>query len=98
MRDPTIPHSVFSPRDLVSEATIALTARPARTVLTALGTILGVAALVATLGLAKTAGSQIVSRFDELEATSIAGSAATTCSSHGASAGGSSRFVVPSAS
>lgn len=71
MRDPTIPHSVFSPRDLVSEATIALTARPARTVLTALGTILGVAALVATLGLAKTAGSQIVSRFDELEATSI---------------------------
>lgn len=71
MNDPTIPHSAFSPRDLVSEATIALTARPARTVLTALGTILGVAALVATLGLAKTAGSQIVSRFDELEATSI---------------------------
>ncbi len=71
MNDPTIPHSAFSPRDLVSEATIALTARPARTLLTALGTILGVAALVATLGLAKTAGSQIVSRFDELEATSI---------------------------
>jgi ABC-type antimicrobial peptide transport system permease subunit len=51
--------------------TLALTARPARTLLTALGTILGVAALVATLGLAKTAGNQIVSRFDELEATEV---------------------------
>lgn len=63
--------STFSPRDLFSEATVALTARPARTLLTALGTVLGVAALVATLGLAKTAGNQIVSRFDELEATRV---------------------------
>ena len=39
--------------------------------LTALGTILGVGALVTTLGLAKTAGNQIVSRFDELEATEV---------------------------
>ena len=39
--------------------------------MTALGTVLGVAALVATLGLAKTAGSQIVSRFNELEATQV---------------------------
>jgi len=52
-----IPSSHLSWRDLVSEAVIALTARPARTILTALGTVLGVAALVATLGLAKTAGS-----------------------------------------
>ena len=66
-----LPRSHLSFRDLVAEATIALTARPARTLLTALGTILGVAALVATLGLAKTAGNQIVSRFDELEATSV---------------------------
>ena len=63
--------SVFSAADLGSEMTLALTARPARTLLTALGTILGVAALVATLGLAKTAGNQIVSRFDELEATEV---------------------------
>ncbi len=48
-----------------------MTARPARTLLTALGTILGVAALVATLGLAKTAGNQIVSRVNELEATEV---------------------------
>ncbi len=66
-----IPRSVLSVRDLLNEATIALTARPARTIMTALGTVLGVAALVATLGLAKTAGSQIVSRFNELEATQV---------------------------
>lgn len=58
-------------RDLVDEVVIGLTARPARTLLTALGTIIGVAALVTTLGLAKTAGNQIVSRFDELEATAV---------------------------
>ncbi|MEZ5343097.1 MAG: ABC transporter permease [Acidimicrobiales bacterium] len=58
-------------RDLVSETTVSLTARPARTLLTALGTILGVAALVATLGLARTAGNQIVARFDELSATQV---------------------------
>ncbi len=67
----SIPRSHLSAFDMLSEATTALTARPARTLLTALGTILGVAALVATLGLAKTAGNQIVSRFDELEATSV---------------------------
>lgn len=66
-----IPRSTFSLRDLFGEMTLALTARPGRTLLTALGTILGVAALVATLGLAKTAGNQIVSRFDELEATKV---------------------------
>ena len=46
-------------------------ARPGRTVLTILGTVLGVAALVATLGLAKTAGNQIVTRFDALASTSV---------------------------
>ncbi len=66
-----LPRSHFAFRDLLSEITIGLTARPARTLLTALGTVLGVAALVATLGLAKTAGNQIVSRFDELEATAV---------------------------
>lgn len=66
-----LPRSSLSIRDLLNEATIALTARPARTIMTAMGTVLGVAALVATLGLAKTAGSQIVSRFNELEATQV---------------------------
>ena len=63
--------SVFSWRDLGGEVALALTARPARTLLTALGTILGVAALVATVGLARTAGNQIVNRVTELEATEV---------------------------
>jgi macrolide transport system ATP-binding/permease protein len=58
-------------RDLVSECVASLLARPARAVLTVLGTVVGVAALVATLGLSKTAGNQIVGRFDELAATDI---------------------------
>jgi macrolide transport system ATP-binding/permease protein len=58
-------------RDLLGEALASLTARPGRAVLTALGTVMGVAALVATLGLSKTAGNQIVGRFDALAATDI---------------------------
>lgn len=70
-RQPDADGSHFAWRDLATEITIGLTARPARTLLTALGTVIGVAALVATLGLAKTAGNQIVARFDELEATAV---------------------------
>src|SRR2546421_7208388 len=61
----------FKPRDLVAEALASLTARPGRAVLTALGTVMGVAALVATLGISKTAGNQIVGRFDALAATEV---------------------------
>ncbi len=59
------------PRDLISEIASSLAARPLRTLLTAFGTVLGVGALVATLGLASTAGGQIVARFDELTATEV---------------------------
>lgn len=58
-------------RDLLNEATSSLFARPGRTVLTVFGTVIGLAALVATLGLSRTAGNQIVGRFDELAATEI---------------------------
>jgi ABC-type antimicrobial peptide transport system permease subunit len=61
----------MSVRGLVEEAVASLSARPWRAVLTALGTVIGVAALVATLGLSKTAGNQIVGRFDELAATDV---------------------------
>ena len=71
MKADSIPRSRFSLRDLVSESTAGMLARPGRTVLTVLGTVLGIAALVATLGLAKTAGNQIVTRFDALSATSV---------------------------
>jgi macrolide transport system ATP-binding/permease protein len=58
-------------RDLISEAGAGLLARPARVALTVLGTVVGVAALVATLGLSKTASNQIVGRFDAVASTDI---------------------------
>jgi ABC-type antimicrobial peptide transport system permease subunit len=65
------PHPRLSLRDLLDECAASLLARPGRAALTALGTVVGVAALVATLGLSKTAGNQIVGRFDALAATDI---------------------------
>ncbi|MGD2101517.1 MAG: ABC transporter permease [Acidimicrobiia bacterium] len=66
-----VPRPRFAMRDLISESVAGMLARPGRTTLTVLGTVLGVAALVATLGVANTAGSQIVGRFDALTATSL---------------------------
>jgi macrolide transport system ATP-binding/permease protein len=59
------------PRDLLLEAFAGIFARPGRMVLTVLGTLIGLAALVATLGLSRTASNQIIGRFDELAATEI---------------------------
>ncbi|MFF3667600.1 ABC transporter permease [Microtetraspora malaysiensis] len=58
-------------RDLVGEAFAGMLARPVRSALTTLGTVLGITTLVITLGVAATAGNQIVGRFDELVATAI---------------------------
>jgi macrolide transport system ATP-binding/permease protein len=63
--------SGMSVRDLAGEATAGLFARPARMMLTVVGTVFGLGALVATLGLSRTAGNRIVGRFDELAATEI---------------------------
>ncbi len=70
-RDSLVAPSGMSIRDLINEATAGLFARPGRTVLTVFGTVIGLASLVATLGLSRTAGNQIVGRFDELAATEI---------------------------
>ena len=67
----TAPRPRFAFRDLISESVAGMLSRPGRTTLTALGTVLGIAALVATLGLANTAGNQIVAHFDELAATTV---------------------------
>ncbi|MFB9507276.1 ABC transporter permease [Streptomyces aurantiacus] len=61
----------LGPRDLLAEATAGILQRPARSVLTALGTVLGVGAFVAVLGLTATASSQIDARFDLLTATEV---------------------------
>jgi ABC-type lipoprotein release transport system permease subunit len=76
------------PRDLAGEAIAGLLARPARVALTVLGTVIGVGALVATLGLSKTAANQIVGHFDALAATDIVVSPS-------ARAGGAGAAVLP---
>ena len=63
--------SRLSIRDLCAEALAGVGARPARTALTVLGTVLGIGTLVTTLGVASTAGNQIAGRFDAVTATEI---------------------------
>lgn len=63
--------SGMSAVDLGNEALAGLFARPGRMSLTVLGTVIGLAALVATLGLSRTAGNRIVGHFDALAATEI---------------------------
>ncbi len=68
---PELARPRLAARDLLDECLASVLARPGRSALTVLGTVVGVAALVATLGLSKTAGNRIVGRFDELAATDI---------------------------
>ncbi len=58
-------------RDLLNEAIAGMFARPGRMVLTVLGIVIGLTALVATLGLTRTAGNRIISQFDQLAATEL---------------------------
>ena len=55
----------------MGEAVAGLFSRPGRTALTVLGTVIGLGALVATLGLTRTADNRIVGRFDEVVATEV---------------------------
>ena len=57
--------------DLLDESLAGVFARPARAALTTLGTVLGLASLVATLGISRTAGNQIVQRLDALQVTQV---------------------------
>jgi len=57
--------------DLFAEAGTSILIRPGRAALTALGTVLGIAAFVTVLGLTSTAGNQISKRFTALAATEV---------------------------
>lgn len=57
--------------DLLDEALAVLFERGWRTLLTCLGTVLGVGTLVAVLGLTSTASTQISRQFDRLTATTV---------------------------
>lgn len=58
-------------RDLLDESLAGVSSRPARLMLTTLGTVLGIAALVATMGIGQTASGQIGERFDAVSATRV---------------------------
>ena len=66
-----IARSGITLRDLVDETIAGIFARPWRMVLTMLGIVIGLTALVATIGLSRTANNRIISQFDELAATEI---------------------------
>jgi macrolide transport system ATP-binding/permease protein len=63
--------SGITPGDLFNEAIAGIFARPGRMALTILGIVIGLTALVATLGLSRTASNRIISQFDELAATEV---------------------------
>lgn len=57
--------------DLVVEAWSGVRQRPGRTVLTALGTVLGVGAFVGTVAVGTSAGAAVTGHFDELRGTEL---------------------------
>ncbi|HUF98206.1 MAG TPA: ABC transporter permease [Ilumatobacter sp.] len=63
--------SKFRFSDGFDELLAGIFARPTRSLLTTLGTVLGLASLIVTLGLSRTAGSQIIDQFDELRASQV---------------------------
>jgi macrolide transport system ATP-binding/permease protein len=74
--------SGISVRDLLGEAVAGMLARPARMMLTVLGVVIGLTALVATLGLTRTAGNRIISQFDQVAATELFVTAKPTTTGH----------------
>ena len=73
-------------RDLMVEASHGIGARPGRLFLTILGTVLGIAAVVVTMGMAQTGAGQIARQFDAIAATQAVAKPGTTNT-----AGGDSR-------
>src|ERR1700722_4657370 len=63
--------SRLRPHDLGSEALAGLLQRPGRSVLTMLGTVLGIGAFVAIVGLTETATGQIGKEFNAQDATQV---------------------------
>lgn len=66
-----IPPSRMRLSDLIGEALAAISARPSRAALTAIGTVIGVGTFVVILCLTSTIQSQVSSRFNAFVATSV---------------------------
>jgi putative ABC transport system permease protein len=74
----------FSLQDLLVEASFGIGAKPSRLIMTTLGTVLGIASLVVTVGFAQTAAGQIANQFDSVSATQVLVEPATQRGSNGA--------------
>ena len=61
----------FGLQDLIVEASQSLGSSPSRLVTMSIGTVLGIASLVMTLGFAQTASSQVARQFDAVAATHV---------------------------
>src|SRR6478736_8209782 len=66
-----LPSPRLSARDATAEAVAGIVQRPGRAVLTMLGTILGVGAFVAVLGMTATGAGQISHQFTVLQDTTV---------------------------
>jgi putative ABC transport system permease protein len=66
-----LPSSRLTTQDAAAEAVAGIAARPGRAALTMLGTVLGVGAFVAVLGLTATGAGQISRQFTVLEDTTV---------------------------
>ncbi|ADG75385.1 protein of unknown function DUF214 [Cellulomonas flavigena DSM 20109] len=85
----------FGVSDLLAEAAAGIGARPGRLVLTILGTVLGIASVVVTVGLAQTAAGQINKQFDAVAATQGVAEPATSSGMNGERALGSLPWDAP---
>ncbi|MBD8063711.1 ABC transporter permease [Oceanitalea stevensii] len=82
----------FGLRDLLRESAHGIGARPGKLALTILGTVLGIAALVVTIGMAQTGGGQIARQFDAVAATQAV---VTPGTAEGAGGASRSRTALP---
>jgi macrolide transport system ATP-binding/permease protein len=71
VKEKNVSKSGIRVQDLLNEALAGMFARPGRMILTILGVVIGLTALVATMGLTRTAGNRILTQFDQLAATEI---------------------------
>jgi putative ABC transport system permease protein len=66
-----LPRPRLAARDAAAEAVAGIVQRPGRAVLTMLGTVLGVGAFVAVLGMTATGAGQISQQFTVLQDTTV---------------------------
>ncbi|SDZ06345.1 ABC transporter permease [Herbiconiux ginsengi] len=73
----------YTVRDLLTESLNGVSAKPSRLVISVVGTLVGIGALVMTIGLGQTAAGQVATRFDSVAATHLEVQPATASGADG---------------